>query len=389
MNAENLTDPLSKFRFKNHIIDTTLPTDISYGQTGVGDLDNDGKPEYILGARVGPLYCYKRHDDGQWQRFTISEKSPGSVGGICVDIDGDGWMDYISGGGWYRNSRDLNKPFELHVFDEKIWDVHDIFMGDIDGDGEDEVVIMSDRRDVSWYKIPKDPINDPWPCTHIGKAVHSGIALGDIDGDGDLDIVRTDIWFENVNGDGSKWVEHPIGPNTPPPPDFCEGFTFNATRCHVLDMTRNGKQNDVVFCDAEIPGGKVWWMENVNGDGSKWVRHEIALPLNPRRGAFHGLCVGDFDGDGDVDVFAAEMEAVGGNAPPRYRIWENVDGKGLKWKEHVILDANLGGHEPVIADFTGNGKMDIIAKPWHASPDNALGGKMFVLFLENVSPSVQ
>ena len=71
--------------------------------------------------------------------------------------------------------------------------------------------------------------------------------------------------------------------------------------------------------------------------------------------------------------------------PPRYYIWENVDGKGLKWKEHVILDANLGGHATVVGDITGNGYMDIISKPWIASVKNALGGKTFVVFLENIS----
>jgi len=62
-----------------------------------------------------------------------------------------------------------------------------------------------------------------------------------------------------------------------------------------------------------------------------------------------------------------------------------MDGKGLKWKEHVILDANLGGHTAVVGDVTGNGRMDIISKPWVASDKNAVGGKTFVVFLENIS----
>jgi hypothetical protein len=34
---------------------------------------------------------------------------------------------------------------------------------------------------------------------------------------------------------------------------------------------------------------------------------------------------------------------------------------------------------------TGNGLPDIIAKPWNAQNTNALNGRMFVVFLENVS----
>ncbi len=78
------------------------------------------------------------------------------------------------------------------------------------------------------------------------------------------------------------------------------------------------------------------------------------------------------------------MEEVGGNGSPRWFIWENVDGKGKEWKEHVILDANLGGHEAVVGDITGNGRLDIISKPWYPRKENGVGGKMFVVFLENL-----
>jgi hypothetical protein len=131
--------------------------------------------------------------------------------------------------------------------------------------------------------------------------------------------------------------------------------------------------------------------ENLDGAGQSWQRHEIAGGFTRaegkelRRGAYHSLYVGDLDGDGDFDVLSCEMEAVGGDGDPRWYIWENVDGKGGEWREHVILDANLAGHEAVVGDVTGNGLPDIISKPWRPRPENALGGKMFVLFLENIS----
>jgi hypothetical protein len=213
------------------------------------------------------------------------------------------------------------------------------------------------------------------------------LAVGDLNGNGHLDVVRTNVWFENARGDGTHWIEHAIGPSSPPPPDFRPGFAFDATKAIVVDMTGNGDQ-DIVFTDAEIPGGRIWWMENVDGRGQQWRRHDVFVPREgePRRGAFHSLAVADFTGNGHRDLLSTEMEWVRGASAPRWYIWENADGRGTRWHEHVILDANLGGHETQTADVTGNGKRDIISKPWRPHAQNAVGGKPFVVFLENVSP---
>jgi hypothetical protein len=373
---------MSEFNFKAHLIDLDLPEGF-YGQTALMDLDNDGRLEFVIGQQYGNIFFYKYHSPDYWTRYMLGTNSPSDVGVCAFDVDGDGYMDLVTGGAWYRNPGNLDRVFERIAFDPDLKGVHDVKSADLDGDGKLEVVTMSDQNNLRWYKIPDDPRN-PWVKVDVGKGVHAGVALGDLDGNGNLDIVRTNVWFENASGNGLAWVEHPIGPNTPPPPDFQPYFAFDATKAVVCDMNRNGVR-DIVFCDAEIPGGAVWWMENLNGKGTAWKRHEIfSPPKGPRRGAFHSLHVGDLDGDGDLDIFSCEMEYVGGEEPPRYYIWENVDGSGVKWREHVILDENLGGHEAVVGDITGNGLPDILSKPWHQVPNNGAGGKMFVLFLENL-----
>jgi hypothetical protein len=37
-----------------------------------------------------------------------------------------------------------------------------------------------------------------------------GATALDVDGDGDLDLMRSNLWFENADGRGGKWIEHPI-----------------------------------------------------------------------------------------------------------------------------------------------------------------------------------
>lgn len=371
-----------KFQFRHHVIDTDLPGG-PYAQTTLADLDGDGRLEFTVGRQWGEIYWYKYLAPDRWSRHLLGEDSPSDVGACALDVDGDGYVDFVTGGAWYRNSQSPDQPFERIVFDPELTAAHDIVPADLDGDGRCEIITMSDQNSLRWYKIPEDP-RERWPSHDIGAPVHAGVSVGDLNGDGHLDVVRTNVWFENVRGDGTEWVERPIGPSSPPPADFHPPFAFDATYSVVCDMNRDGK-NDIVFCDAEIPGGKIWWMENRDGLGRQWTRHEVPNGDSVRRGAYHSLYVGDLDGDGDLDIFSCEMEGVPGDGPPRWYIWENLDGKGQRWQEHVILDANLGGHAAVVGDVTGNGLMDIIAKPWNPRPDNAVGGRMFVVFLENVS----
>jgi hypothetical protein len=368
-----------KFSFKHHFIDTGLPSDKHYAQTALADIDGDGVPEFILGEQFGTIYWYDYETPGKWSRHILGFDSPSDVGAVAADIDGDGWMDFVTGGAWYRNSRDpKNKAFERFVFDPELERVHDVVAADIDGDGKLEFITMSDQNNLRWYKVPENP-EALWERHDIGTSVHAGVSAGDLDGDGDIDIVRSDSWFENVRGDGTEWIEHKIG-------HFggASGWEENATLSFVCDINGDGKM-DIVIAEAEIKGARIYWMENLDGKGLTWKKHTLPQNDSDDRGAYHTLCVADFDGDGDYDIFSCEMEGVPGDRQPRFFIWENVDGKGECFVEHEILNAGLGGHMALAGDITGNGKLDICSKLWSPRPDNANNGGMHVDFLENVS----
>jgi len=366
----------TKLKFRHHYIDRQLPGR-SWGQTALVDVDRDGDLDFITGRQGWDIYWYEYQDADRWTRHILGQKSPSEVGGAAIDADGDRWVDFVVGGAWYRNPRTpRTKPFEKHTF-HNVPRVHDIVATDINGDGKIEIITMSDQNNVRWYEIPKDPMK-PWKRHDIGPSVHAGISAGDVDGDGDLDILRSNVWFENVSGDGLKWAEHPTVP--------CggkSGWTANATRSAVCDINGDGR-NDVVLADAEIRGAKIVWLENRDGRGRSWKRHELPHSDNDPRGAYHSLAVADFDKDGDLDIFSCEMEWVGGVRQPRWFIWENADGKGEKFVEHVIFDAGLGGHEAVVADVDRDGDLDICSKLWSPRKDNANGGRNHADFLENL-----
>jgi hypothetical protein len=368
----------AEMTFRHHFVDRELPGS-SWGQTAVADLDRDGRPDFITGRSRGEILWYRLESPGRWTRYRLGEQSPSDVGGAALDVDGDGWVDFVAGGAWYHNTgQPRTELFERIAFDPELASVHDVALADLDGDGRTDVLTMSDRNNLRWYRIPQDP-RQPWQRFDIGPSVHAGIGVGDLDGDGDMDVVRSNRWFENVDGTGQTWTAHeniPFGnPNQPFP---------LATHCAVLDIDRDG-DNDLVMTENEIKGGRIAWLENTDGRGGAWRAHELPAGDTALRGAYHSLVVADFDNDGDPDVFTCEMEGIPGARPPRWFLWENTDGKGQQFVERVILDANLGGHAAVAADFDGDGDVDLISKLWRPRKDNANGGNNHVDFLENVT----
>jgi hypothetical protein len=364
--------------FRHHYIDRDLPGS-NYGQTSIVDLDRDGDLDFITGGAgtERTVYWFEYQQPDKWVRHVLGTRHPSDVGGTAIDVDRDGWVDHVAGGVWYRNTGSpRTQSFERHVFDPELAAVHDLVAADLDSDGRLDIVTMSDKNNLRWYRIAEKP-SEHWQRTDIGPGVHAGVAVADVDGDGDLDVARSNLWFENADGKGTKWASHEIPFGNPKQP-----YPL-ATRCRVCDVDRDGDA-DLVMTENEIEAGRIAWLENLDGKGLDWKVHDLPAVDKDRRGAYHSLAVEDFDHDGDLDVFTVEMEAIPGVRPPRWFIWENTEGRGGEFVERVIFDGRLGGHEAVVADVDGDGDLDICSKLWRPRRDNANGGRNHADYLENL-----
>ena len=364
-------------KFRHHFVDPSLPSD-AWGQTALVDIDRDGDLDFVTGRRGGEIRWYEFSKAKDWVVHRLGDRSPSDVGGAVLDVDGDGRIDFVAGGAWYRQPEDPKTgPWPRHVFDPDLSGVHDVVAADLDGNGRKDVVTMSDRNDLRWYKIPDDPTK-PWERRHIARSLHAGLAAGDIDGDGDTDLIRSSVWLENLDR-GRRWVEH----------RFCsipwadrEQFR-GASRSAVADINRDGRP-DIVLTEAEFAGARVAWFEAPEDPREvPWKCHILPSPKSEPRGPYHSLQVADFDGDGDLDIFSGEMEHLA-QPPHRWLIWENGTGDGSRFVEHVIFEAGLGTHEAVAGDVDGDGDIDLVGKLWRPVPNNSNSGKNHVDFLENL-----
>lgn len=357
------SDGSKSVSFRIHEI--ARPGGRGFGQASAVDVDNDGDLDYITGRQFGDLFWFENQGVDVWVQHLIGREARTDVGGLAFDVDGDGWVDQVSGGTWYRNPGNPREVSEWDRFENGAIPTHDNLIADIDGDGQLDLVSILDKSGVYWYRIPQDPTGKWIEHKMLGVTspqCHGGIAVADIDGDGDIDVSRLDRWLENGDGKGETWIERRTF-------DFGkEGPWGIQTRSVLVDVDRDG-DIDLIQAEGDVLDGRVAWFENLHGNGTAWERHLIKSPGHNQD--FHSICVADFDNDGDVDIFSGGGPLTVGKH--QWFLWENKDGKGGTWKEHLIQTGQRT-HESVCGDIDGDGDIDILTKPW--------GGDLH-LFVEN------
>lgn len=378
--------------FEHHYVSTDLPGDAGwgYGLVPPADFDRDGDLDYGVYTRGDSVYWFENRGTDSWERHTVGALARRNLGGAVHDVDGDGWTDVVLGGFWYRNpGTPTDQPFERYTFDGRLEnEIHDLVVADVTGDGREEVVLSGDGDGAFWYRIPEDPAqSSSWARTTITLAVldsaddvHAGPfprGVDDLDGDGDADVVMPDRWYENRRA-GRQWIRHPL-------PFGSRGPWGLSSRSWITDLDGDGDA-DVVVVDADQTGSGAAWLENDGGRPPSFTAHPLPAQASGTRGSFHSLYVGDFDGDGDLDVFAAEQEddsILPEGASPRWFVWENSGGPAPTFTQRVVFDGRLGAHDALAGDVDGDGDLDVLSKIWNRWPENANEGREHVDLLEN------
>ena len=338
----------------------------------VFDIDKDGVNDFVITERTeAPGVVWYRRNPKGWTKYVLeSQPIHLEAGSWAADIDGDGDLDFLAGGDhklnqvlWWENpAPDFNPevPWKRHVIkDGGGVKHHDMMMGDFDGDGKEELVFWNqNERKLFLTRVPPNPRNaGPWELAEIyaysgdsepeqrGKPAsfkrvneHEGLGKADIDGDGKLDIVGGGRWFKHAGG--NRFDVHIVD------------ASYSYSRAAAGQLKKGGRPEVVlVVGDGE---GPLNWYEWVKGT---WVSHKL-LDINNG----HSLSLLDFDGDGNLDIFCAEMRLNGGNPDAKIYI---LLGDGNGNFRTTVVARGFGLHESKIADLDGNGTLDILGKPYN------------------------
>lgn len=207
------TDP-----WNHHIIGNPRAHDID-----VGDIDGDGFMEFVArwkDSEGNKVFVWKRSSDGSWAKCAID--CPPGEGLALGDIDNDGKLEVIIGGRWYKAPGDiLHEPWVEHVF--AAWPEDAVVkVADINKDGRPDVLLTKTEghHRISWFEVPSNPGKEEWIEHVIDSSIDSAhsLAVWDMDGDGNLDIItaeqhtshtkRVMIYFNE--GGGVDWKRQVI-----------------------------------------------------------------------------------------------------------------------------------------------------------------------------------
>jgi enediyne biosynthesis protein E4 len=289
----------SGIAFSNHIREDSNINMLTYeylyngGGVGVGDFNNDGRPDLYFTASLGPNALYLNDGGLKFRDVTAASGTDGagrwSRGVAIVDINNDGLQDiYVCTGTWQvadmrRNLLYVNTGvdpatgiprFAEMAADYGIDDTTNTQMAaffDYDRDGDLDLYLLVNE-------LGQEKPNTFRPVVNDGSARNTDRLYRN-----DWDPIRQHAHYTNVSKEaGITWEGYGLG-------------------VHILDINEDGWKDILVSND--YLSGNILYVNNRDGTFTNRVRDYF------RKGSLNamGNDAGDINNDGHLDIIETDM----------------------------------------------------------------------------------
>jgi len=341
---------------------------------GLGDVDGDGDLDIVAG-NVGANTVYLNNGAGTFDdtnSFGSSGDSTLTVAIGNLDSDAESFLDLAVGNGGLFGQQDavyLNDGLggfpsgNAHDFGPSEGITHSVVVGDMDGDGDLDIVAGTRGGQNAIYLNGGNGDFSETRNFGSGGDLTLSVAVGDVDSDGDLDIVAGDEGGANVvylnNGAGNFYTSA-VDCGSPPQNARCFGSGHDVTPSVALgDVDGDGHLDIIVGNGGPLGRQNAVYLNN--GAGNFPV--DAAGPFGIGDDVTLSVALGDVDDDGDLDIVAGDnagQDAVFLNKAGEFYVDTAID-CSLRESVQCFGTGDNATRRVAVGDMDGNDHIDIVA----------------------------